>query len=197
MGSGGMPDDEKHEMRETRDIFVRHLSDDFMKFLAEGAGRWLLDSFQDHQLDVRLRGNYFNAYTVGNSLAKVAWNGHTKRATLTLHAKYLKGFDLPEQRVRYITKKNGEKEPSYIDVPLDETAVSAYVACLDALKENAAPFAKPEARWEERCIRSNLLHGPQVVLDRQIAKGDPQNLPGETKERRGARRLDVLTALAP
>jgi hypothetical protein len=51
--------------------FQRGLSDAFISWLGGETGRELIDVFGSHGLDVRLRGDYFNAYRANCSVAKV------------------------------------------------------------------------------------------------------------------------------
>ena len=171
--------------------FERHLAAPFFSFLKDGLGKPLMEAFKANGLDVRLRGNYLNAYSVGNSLAKV--EGRRDGARLYLHRKFVVGVDLP----RRITKRRPNlEEDDYVDFDLDAGSVDAYIASLPRIKRNAEDYATPEAKWEDDCVRVNVRGRHQVVLDRQIAKamaGGPA--PGKT--RRGAVRLDVLSVLEP
>lgn len=181
----------------TTDYFRRHLSPELLTYLKSGPGSTLMEAFRRHGLDVRLRDDYINAYTVGNSLANVYRARNSFR--LKVSRKYLTGVELPNQRQRRPRKLLGKKPelPEYIDIDLNETSIAAYVGALSVIRKNAEDhYAKPEARWEERCARANICGCPQQVLDRQIAKGDASKPLSEGRKRRGAVRLDMITVLA-
>jgi hypothetical protein len=176
--------------------FKRHLSDWLLTFLTKGMGKALIDAFKINELDIRLRGDYVNAYAVGNSLAKI--ERVRQSARLSLSRKYLKGIELPDQvkpRER-LPAQVAKKPRANVTIALNKNSIDAYVRALPSIKANAQKYAKPEARWEERCIRANIGGCPQEVLDRQIAKGDLTKTLAAGRKRRGAIRLDVLTVLA-
>tara|TARA_Y100000294_G_C8353962_1_gene255898 strand:- start:122 stop:613 length:492 start_codon:yes stop_codon:yes gene_type:complete len=79
--------------------FRRGLSPDFMAWLSSDTGRHLLGLFDQLQLDVRLRNNYFNAYRAQSSVAKVSWQNRSRIARVEIDRAYLVDTDLiPDDR---------------------------------------------------------------------------------------------------
>src|SRR6266511_3455434 len=179
-----------------RDYFRRHLGAKMFAFISTGPGKALLEAFLQHGLDVRLRDDYLNAYSVGNSLACVQLRGDGV-GRLSLSRKYVKGTELSERIPRSRRAATSASKPrSYFEITLDDPGIVAYVRDLPLIKKTAEGYAKPEARWEERCTIANSQGTPMVVLDRQIAKGDDSDGPAPGKKRRGAIRLDMVAALS-
>jgi hypothetical protein len=136
--------------------FSRGLSPSFMDWLSRSPGRSLLDLFERHGLDVRLRDDYLNAYQAQCSIAKLEWR--SGRPHLTISTKYIVETGL------------ALSTSDYTSFPVDDTFVERYALALPFIRATtAATYAKEEGLWEERCVRANLRDTPLVVLDRQIA----------------------------
>jgi hypothetical protein len=67
--------------------FDRGLAPEFLKALVSGVCRPVSEACDDAGLDVRIRDNYINAYSNGQSVAKL--EGGKRRIALTVHHKYL------------------------------------------------------------------------------------------------------------
>ena len=159
-------------------LFRRGLSEDFFTWLQAGPGHELLRIFRRHDLDVRLRGNYLNAYDAQCSLAKLQWNSQSHTASLAIHKAYLQ----PSQGSPLGRQPNLNTEKNrYARFSATPDVVAAYAEALPAIRELVtARYVKPEGKWEEECCNANLEGTPLLVIDRQIVSGKP------------AVRLDVL-----
>ena len=144
--------------------FKRGLSENLIKWLTTAAGRALCAAFAEHKLDVRLRGDYLNAYRAECSVAKVGWNGIQKRAVLSIHWKYL--ADTPE-----LLASHGHS--GYCDLPLSAEIVRTYCSSLPTILRTVEDYIGEEGRWEQRCVEANLEGTPLLVIDRQIVNGRP------------------------
>jgi hypothetical protein len=143
--------------------FARGLSDEFLGWLSRGSGRRLLDAFVARELDVRLRGDYLNAYAAGRSIARVEWKPRLRAPVLKIHRKYL------VEAAQLIASGSGD----YRAIDLSGGECEEYCRSLPGILRAAARHAGQEEKWEELCIRRNLEGTPLVVIDRQIANGRP------------------------
>ena len=162
----------KEQSERTR--FRRGLSETFFAWLRTGPGQALVDIFKQHHLDVRLRGNYLNAYDAQCSLARVQW---TRRggASLVIHKAYLHDSPLSQQ-----PNLNRERNP-YARFAVTREFVRHYADALPKIRELVSDrYVQPEGKWEEECSRANLEGTPLLVIDRQIVSGRPST------------RLDIL-----
>jgi hypothetical protein len=148
----------------TTTAFKRGLSEDLIKWLTTAPGRVLCAAFAEHKLDVRLRGDYLNAYRAECSVAKVEWQGVLKRAVLSIHWKYL--ANTPELLT---SPKRGE----YCYLALSAEHTKTYCSSLPMILRAVEDYIGEEGRWEQRCVEANLEGTPLLVIDRQIVNGRP------------------------
>ena len=151
-------------MTESSTPFARGLSRELLAWAIGAEGRTLIDAFREHGLDVRLRGDYFNAYRANCSVAKVSWLRRKKRPRLEIHRKYL--IDAP------LLSAKGRGDSVGLD--LSTTDAEAYRSSLPAILGAIKKHIGEEGRWEQRTIESNLVGTPLLVIDRQIVNGRPR-----------------------
>ncbi len=144
--------------------FKRGLSEDLIKWLTGATGRALCAAFAQHKLDVRLRGDYLNAYRAECSVGKVKWQGVQKRAVLSIHWKYL--ANTPELLTSH---KHGDYCDLALSAELTETYCSSLPTILRTVEDHH--HIGKEGRWEQRCVEANLEGTPLLVIDRQIVNG--------------------------
>ena len=142
--------------------FKRGLSENLIRWLTTATGRALCAAFAEHKLDVRLRGDYLNAYRAECSVAKVGWQEVQKRAVLGIHWKYL--ANTPELLT-------GHKHGHYCDLVLSAELTETYCSSLPAILRAVEGYSDEEGRWEQRCVEANLDGTPLLVIDRQIVNG--------------------------
>ncbi len=148
--------------------FRRGLSEEFFGWLRTGPGQALVDVFKRHDLDVRLRGNYLNAYDAQCSLARVQWNGRSHTASLAIHKAYIQDSLLARQE-----NLNSERN-SYARFAATAELVGRYADAFPEIRTLVSErYVKPEGKWEEECSRANLEGTPLLVMDRQIVSGRP------------------------
>jgi hypothetical protein len=151
-------------MTDSSTPFARGLSSELLAWLMSPEGRALIGAFAEHGLDVRLRGDYFNAYWANCSIAKVSWLPRRNRPLLRIHRKYL--VDAPP----LTAKGRGD----YVGFDLSTTDGVAYRSSLPAILGAAEKHIGEEGRWEQRTIDSNLVGTPLLVIDRQVVNGKPR-----------------------
>jgi hypothetical protein len=143
--------------------FARGLSSAFLAWLKNDTGRKLLDTFVEHDLDVRIRGDYLNAYKAECSVAKLSWQARKELPLLSIHRAYL--INAPLLNVRdNADYANFDVLPEHVDV---------YRTSLPGILNAVLPHIGEEGRWEQRCVDANLEGTPFVVIDRQIVNRRP------------------------
>ncbi len=135
--------------------FDRGLREPFFTQLRSGHCRPLLDALVARGLDVRLRGNYLNAYDDGQSIAKVS--GSRTLPKLELHRAYLpaglEGF---------------RGRGTYPWIRCTTESIARFVAALPDICALALAHGKTEDKVERAFIDANADGTPLVCLDRQI-----------------------------
>jgi hypothetical protein len=141
-------------------LFQRGLSDAFVSWLRGETGRDLIDAFVGYGLDVRLRGDYLNAYRVNCSVAKVVWQPRRRAPMIEVSRKYLVDTPLlPSIR-----------DENYVRLGLSTEGCRAFRDALPKILGTVdTSYCSPEGAWERDCVASNLEGTPLLVIDRQIA----------------------------
>lgn len=142
--------------------FRRGLSEEFMLLLSAGLGRRLLDMFVDHQLDVRLRNNYFNAYRAQSSVARVRWQVQKQNARVEIDRAYLAGTKLLlcDDKIQKFDLSEEFLDMYELELPRIRSIVDTR-------------YASPEGRSEAKCVEANLEGTSFHVIDRQIVNSRP------------------------
>jgi hypothetical protein len=133
-----------------------------MAWLSSDTGRHLLGLFDQLQLDVRLRNNYFNAYRAQSSVAKVSWQNRSRIARVEIDRAYLVDTDLipDDRKIQKFDVSEDFLELYERELPRIRSTVDKH-------------YASPEGEWEAKCVRANLKRPTFRIVDRQIVNSRP------------------------
>lgn len=145
--------------------FSRGLSDELLAWLFSDVGQQLRGAFAEHKLDVRIRGEYLNAYRANCSVAKVGWRRRDRQAELRIHRKFL--VDTP------LLLGGQAGGGNYVTLPATVEGIETYRSSLRTILHTVDDYIGEEGRWEQRCVAANLDGTPLLVIDRQIVNGRP------------------------
>lgn len=117
-------------------------------------------------LDMRLRGDYFNLYYKGNSIAKVKFA--RDRYNVSVHKKFAKNIFDKEKRLRQI--KRGEYL-YFLKLDYKELRILLQTKYLNKIKSNIKKINySEELIFEHMLITDNFNNNNLIIIDRQITE---------------------------
>ncbi|HEX9973883.1 MAG TPA: hypothetical protein VGD14_17570, partial [bacterium] len=146
----------------------RHLGDEnFEKFLKDFD--FLFETIRESkgELDLRLRGDYFNLYYQGNSLAKVSFRG--MKYEISIHKKFIGQGKIFKNEDRFQITNDGKS--SYSSILLNSTLLrplfqQKYLSALYR-KIREVNYSE-ELKFEQMLITDNFDREDFFILDRQV-----------------------------